>query len=183
MMCYPSYRSGMIDSMPTSGSIPVLLATNGRGRFFRSLGSRRAVLAWDVETKVVSIMEVDKDGAMTDTIMSINVQLLTQVFILNGNYILRTADETYDMEITHFKGQRPIIFDAMGAEVGGLMSAIADAKGSGDQFIEFIKQELPPQMVAVSILRSRTHVKMTIIFAILFIVILVGIGALGALQK
>jgi hypothetical protein len=170
-------------SLIESGSIIAFLATGGFWtRVFRSLGSKQVLLQWNVSTKEVSIMPITPTGVLGEPILIVNVKQIERVFIMNGNYVLRVNGQTYDMEIQHFKDQRPIVFDLLGAEVGGIASAYVDAKNDGEKFIRFIQQELPPQMMAVSIFRSKARVKASIFIAIAMIVALAGIGIYSALQ-
>lgn len=166
---------------PESGSLRALLAVNGfKSRLFRSLGSKPVELRWDVFKKTVSVKAIGANDTPIETIFEVQVKEIERVFILNGNYILTVNGQTYDMEIQHYKGQRAIVHDLLGAEIGGLASAYADAKGSGEHFIRFIQQELPPQLMAVSILKSRTRIKVAILIAILVVVGLVVFGIQGA---
>lgn len=169
---------------PQSGSIYALLAVNGfKSRIFRSLGSKPVLLSWDVSAKTVSITALDAKGVPTETLVQVNVKQIEHVFIMNGNYVLKIAGQVYDMEIQHYKGQRALVFDLLPEEIGGIASAHTDAKGDGEKLIAFLRQELPPQLMAVSIFKSATRIKASIFLAIIVIIILVIVGVMGASRQ
>jgi hypothetical protein len=171
-------------TIPQSGSLTAFLATGGFwSRVFRSLGSKPVLLSWNVSTKEVSITPVSPEGILGEAILNVTVKQIERVYIINGNYVLQVNGQTYDMEIQHYKGQKSIVHDLLGAEIGGVASAYVDAKSDGEKFIRFLQQELPPQLMAVSIFRSTARIKATIFVAITFIALLVGIGVYAAMQK
>ena len=140
-------------------------------------------LSWDVNAKTVRITALDAKGTPTEILVHVNVKQIEHVFIMNGNYVLRIAGQVYDMEIQHYKGQRAILFDLLPEEIGGIALAHADAKGDGEKLIAFFRQELPPQLMAVSIFKSATRIKASIFIAIIVIIALVIVGAIGASQQ
>lgn len=176
----------MADSVQpvASGSLTAFLATKGMAsRVFRSVGSKRVRLHWDVAAQTVKIVTVPEETRPAETIVDVPVTRVAKAFVINGNYTLTIDGVVYDMEIQHYEGQKAVMLDLMGVDVGGLPASYADERGDGRQFIAFLKQSLPSGSVIVSSLSARTRIRIVIGAAAVIIVIMMIVGFTSAAQN
>lgn len=166
--------------MYTSGAIYLFLATNGIGTIFRSLGSKPVVLSWDEAAKRIALHAVGPENTIGEVIFDVPVGQIEHAFIMQGAYVFKLNGKRYDMEVRQFKSQNALLHDLLADEVSTIASAYTDKGNDLEKLIDFLKQELPPQMIAVSPLSSRSKMRL---FIPLTIAIIIGIAIFGAISS
>jgi hypothetical protein len=139
-----------------------------------SLGSKKAILSWDISDKTIRLDEVDDKNLNIGTIFATDVQSIDRAFFMFGkDFTIAVQKVRYDLSLRSLKVNSPLLTDALQVADGGVLSGHSDIKSDLGNLRVFLKQEIPK---ATYISRTTSRAYLTIAIVI-FVVILIGVIA------
>lgn len=162
----------------TSGKIDVWVRTSILSRItdLMLLGSKKAVLSWDVDAKTVVLSEVDKNNATINTIFTASALQVTGAHFPPGkNFFISIDGKQYDISMRGKYSNTPFMADAVDAIDGVIEDAYLEKNSDISHLRTFLKKENPDK-IYVSQLNAHTNLKVSVILIVAILVVIAAIG-------
>ena len=161
----------------TSGSVNGWLQTHFLGKLtgFTSLGAGRVVLSWNVETKLVTMINVDADNKLLNTLFTVAAKDIQQATFFYNNFYIKIGGVKYDISLRNARANRAGLNDIINlvdSEIGGILEINDDIKSGIDNLRAFLQSENEKNTFVLKT-TPRTRIKLLIIVAVAVVAIAV----------
>jgi len=161
----------------TSGSVNGWLQTHFLGKItgFTTFGAGRVVLSWNVETKLVTMISVDADNNILNTLFTVPAKDIQQATFFYNNFFLKTGDVNYDISLRNARANKAGLNDIINLiddEIGGVLEINDDIKSGINNFRAFVESENGKNTYTLKA-TPKTRIKIMIIAAVAVVAIAV----------
>jgi len=167
----------------TSGSVNGWLQTHILGKLtgFTTFGAGRVVLSWNVETKLVTMISVDADNKILNTLFTVPAKDIQQATFFYNNFYLRVDGVKYDISLRNARANRAGLNDIINlvdSEIGGVLEINDDIKSGINNFRVFLNSENSKNTYLPK-MTPKARIKLLIILAVAVIAVAVIVAVVS----